>query len=209
MHTHIHARAHRHIYTPTYTHTLTCMHVHAHTHTHTYTHMHACSHAYSRTHVHAHPLNTCTLRINETHTFHPPIPSCVEATPKCLCDSKTMCGAQTGLPGSEPLPGTAEATVPATAPLRYLTATIQTSDSPDLASPISPTPLVGPDLSTDLSVPAATVPGGGLQTAASVEEGGASRTNLADKVSLHSAAACILLCRGRSGRVSWKIEAAC
>lgn len=104
--------------------------------------------------------------------------------------------------------GTAEVTVPATALLSRSTATTQTSDSPDLASPISPTPL-GTDLSTDLSVPAATVPGGGLLTAASVEEGGASRTNLADKVSLHNAAACILLCRGRSGRVSWKTEAAC
>lgn len=42
-----------------------------------------------------------------------------------------------------------------------------------------------------------------------VEEGGASLTNLADKVSLHNVAASILLCRGRSGRVSWKTEAAC
>lgn len=206
---HVYTQAHTNIGTHREIHR--CMHMHTHTYTlaHIHTHERMLTCIIVHTHVHAHPLNTCTLRINDTHNLHPPISSCVEATPKCLCDPKTMCGAQTGLPGSEPLPGTAEATVPATAPLRYLTATIQTSDSPDLASPISPTPLVGPDLSTDLSVPAATVPGGGLQTAASVEEGGASRTNLADKVSLHSAAACILLCRGRSGRVSWKIEAAC
>lgn len=43
---------------------------------------------------------------------------------------------------------------------------------------------------------------------APVEEGGASSSNLADKVSVHNAPACILLCRGRAGRISWKTEVA-
>lgn len=84
----------------------------------------------------------------------------------------------------------------------------QTSDSPNLASHVSLSPL-GLDLSTEPSVPVATVPGGAdPQTVAFVEEGGASCTNLDDKASLSNVAACILLCKGKPGRGSWRREAA-